>query len=72
MSDINAAFHKLWTKAVGTEGYDKSQWKELGRLIEQLISARNETYDIAKRTFDRLLLTPDEAVRLDELRKVGQ
>jgi len=26
--------HKLWTKAVGTEDYDKAEWKELEKRIE--------------------------------------
>ena len=25
--------HALWTKAVGTDGYDKDQWMALERLI---------------------------------------
>ena len=25
--------HRLWTKAVGTKDYDKSEWKELERRI---------------------------------------
>jgi len=26
-------FHILWTKAVGTPGYDKDEWKELGNRL---------------------------------------
>lgn len=29
----NELFHKLWTKAVGKEDYDKSEWKELDRFL---------------------------------------
>lgn len=25
--------HRLWTKAVGTPGYDKREWKELEKLL---------------------------------------
>ena len=27
--DIRSLFHDLWTKAVGTQDYDKSQWQKL-------------------------------------------
>ena len=30
---LNEVFHQLWTKAVGTEGYNKEEWQELGKLI---------------------------------------
>jgi len=29
-------FHRLWTKAVGTPGYDKRQWQDLNHAIETL------------------------------------
>lgn len=28
--------HRLWSKAVGTPTYNKGQWLELDRVIEQL------------------------------------
>lgn len=28
-------FHRLWTKAVGTDDYDKEQWKRLEKLMLQ-------------------------------------
>lgn len=31
--EINRAFHRLWTKAVGQEGYDKEEWKRLEGLM---------------------------------------
>ncbi len=34
--DLHQLFHKLWTKAVGTDGYNKSEWKQLERMIERL------------------------------------
>ena len=27
--------HRLWTKAVGTEGYNKAEWKELERRLAE-------------------------------------
>ena len=33
---IHEAFHKLWTKAVGTDGYDKKEWIDLERHIMRL------------------------------------
>lgn len=33
MKDADAMFHKLWTKAVGTQDYNKKEWMELERLI---------------------------------------
>ena len=42
------------------------------RRLAAMTAARDEVYAIAKRTFDRLLMTREEASRLDELRKVGQ
>ena len=31
--EINALFHRLWTKAVGTPDYDKEEWKTLASLL---------------------------------------
>lgn len=31
--DIDALFHKLWTKAGNQPDYDKSDWKQLVRLL---------------------------------------
>lgn len=33
--EINTLFHKLWSKAEGQEGYVKSEWKRLGRLLNK-------------------------------------
>lgn len=33
--EISELFHKLWTKAVGTENYDKSQWIQLENLLHE-------------------------------------
>lgn len=30
------ALHRLWTKDVGTDGYDKSKWKELDNAVNKL------------------------------------
>lgn len=34
--NINKLFHRLWTKAVGQEVYDKAEWKELARLLNEV------------------------------------
>lgn len=33
---IHRTLHKLWTKAVGTDDYDKKEWTELERYIARL------------------------------------
>lgn len=33
---VHVLLHQLWTKDVGTEGYDKSKWKELDKAILRL------------------------------------
>jgi len=30
---VSDLFHMLWTKAVGTEDYDKQEWKEFQREL---------------------------------------
>jgi hypothetical protein len=32
-ADMKAALHTLWTKHVGTPGYDKREWGKLDRAI---------------------------------------
>lgn len=32
---VNRAFHILWSKAVGTEGYKKSEWTEFASLLNK-------------------------------------
>lgn len=34
---IWALFHRLWSKAVGTLGYNKQEWLELEQLLLKLI-----------------------------------
>lgn len=36
-NEIRRILHVLWTKAVGTDDYVKAEWKEMDKLIEQLI-----------------------------------
>lgn len=36
MTDVQQAFHKLWTKAAYQDDYEKKDWMELSRLIERL------------------------------------
>lgn len=33
LEPINVLFHRLWTKAVGTEGYVKQEWKDLAHEL---------------------------------------
>ncbi len=33
---VHAALHLLWTKAVGTPGYDKKEWQKLEAAINHL------------------------------------
>ncbi len=33
--DIHSLLHTLWSKAVGTDGYDKSEWKRFNELLVQ-------------------------------------
>lgn len=34
MNETNTSlFHRLWTKAVGTEGYVKSEWQEFEKIL---------------------------------------
>lgn len=33
---LHGLFHKLWTKAVGTEDYNKPEWMELEKKIKDL------------------------------------
>lgn len=35
-AEISHIFHKLWTKAVGTEDYVKAEWKELNQVLDEL------------------------------------
>jgi len=41
---LHSIFHTLWSRDVGTPGYDKSLWKEMDRLISEL--AYNTTAQI--------------------------
>lgn len=34
--EAHRLLHKLWTKAVGTPGYEKSEWRELERHVERM------------------------------------
>jgi hypothetical protein len=33
--EIHGLFHRLWSKAVGTPDYDKSEWKRFDILLQQ-------------------------------------
>jgi hypothetical protein len=32
---LNDLFHRVWTKAVATPDYDKSEWNRLQKMLEQ-------------------------------------
>jgi hypothetical protein len=34
--EVQVAFHRLWTKAVGSPNYDKAEWKRLDSAIDLL------------------------------------
>lgn len=48
-TEIHELLHVLWTKAVDTERYDKSQWMKLEKLIRDLIDIAGENYRGTKR-----------------------
>jgi hypothetical protein len=33
MTEAQQLLHKLWTKAVGTKGYDKKEWQQLEAIL---------------------------------------
>lgn len=35
LEEINLLFHRLWSKAQGQEGYKKSEWTKLGKLLNK-------------------------------------
>jgi hypothetical protein len=43
-------FHTLWSKAVGQENYDKSEWTELGDRIGDLLDPNEKRYFVNSRS----------------------
>ena len=37
--ELQNMFHKLWTADVGTDGYDKQQWKALDYAMHRALAA---------------------------------
>ena len=37
--ELMAVFHRLWTAHVGTDGYDKRQWKDLDCALHNALRA---------------------------------
>lgn len=37
--EIQRVLHTLWSKAVGTEDYDKAEWKRLDAILQELWNA---------------------------------
>ena len=46
--DVHHLFHTLWTKAVGTDNYNKSEWKQLGDYLYALLDEPEASQKIAK------------------------
>lgn len=46
--EVQRIFHRLWTKAVGTEDYEKPEWKQLNAVIEDLTYLSTEALAILK------------------------
>lgn len=45
MYETHLLLHKLWTSQVGTEGYNKEDWKRLEWLMDRLIDASAGTFE---------------------------
>ena len=41
--ELHRLFHTLWTKAVGTDRYNKEEWKRLETIISNLQEKAEET-----------------------------
>lgn len=35
LPNVGPVFHRLWTKAVGTPGYNKAEWLQLCRVLQE-------------------------------------
>lgn len=40
--ELHTLFHTLWSKAVGTPNYDKSEWKSLQEMVFNLMVQAEE------------------------------
>lgn len=45
---VHHLFHTLWTKAVGTENYNKNEWKQLGNYLYSLMAVPGSSQKIAE------------------------
>ena len=43
---LHQLLHRLWTRAVGTPGYDKADWKRLELLLDELWRKTGEPFDL--------------------------
>lgn len=61
--EIQQLFHRLWTRAVGTEGYVKADWKRLGAAIEEKYRStmEPERHNVHEEGFDEHRVCPDPA-----------
>jgi hypothetical protein len=46
--DVHHLFHILWTKAVGTETYNKNEWKQLSAYLYSMMAAPGSSSRIAE------------------------
>jgi hypothetical protein len=54
--DVHHLFHTLWTKAVGTENYNKNEWKQMGAYLYAFLADPKAPQQIAEA--DRVVQPP--------------
>lgn len=68
-------FQHLWTKAVGTPGYSKEQWKELESFIQRPLSERIKMTEgcepISKELHEKLFQRMQQCARVEAKVRVG-
>ena len=46
--DVHHLFHTLWTKAVGTDTYNKNEWKQMDAYLYSLLADPNAAQKIVE------------------------
>ena len=46
--DVHYLFHTLWAKAVGTENYNKNEWKQMSNYLYALLAEPEASQKIAE------------------------
>jgi len=54
IKEINSLFSQLWSKAEGQEGYKKSEWMKLGKLLRKKISLSQQIQNELSKVFRAL------------------